>query len=129
MAHGIVTDMVLLFATVGIFYYAYRGLMTHNPWHMAAAYVFSGIAVLTKGPVGLVLPGILFLVYAGIRRSWTTVKALFPWQGILAFILIVLPWYGYMYSVHGMDFINGFLGLHNVTRATQSEHPEVNQAL
>ena len=126
MAHGIVTDMVLLFATVGIFYYAYRGLMTRNPWHMAAAYVFSGIAVLTKGPVGLVLPGILFLVYAGIRRSWSTVKSLFPWQGIVAFILIVLPWYGYMYSAHGMDFINGFLGLHNVTRATQSEHPEVN---
>ena len=31
-----------------------------------------------------------------------------------------------MYSVHGQDFINGFLGLHNVTRATQSEHPEDN---
>ena len=54
------------------------------------------------------------------------VKALFPWQGILVFLAVVLPWYGYMYHTHGMEFINGFLGLHNVTRATQSEHPEVN---
>ena len=27
---------------------------------------------------------------------------------------------------HGQDFIDGFLGLHNVVRATQSEHPEAN---
>lgn len=126
IAHGIITDMVLLFATVGTFYYAYRGLLVKNSWYIAVAYGFAGIAVLTKGPVGLVLPGLLFLVYAGVKRSLPLVKALFPWQGILVFLAIVLPWYGYMYHTHGMEFINGFLGLHNVTRATQSEHPEVN---
>ena len=29
-----------------------------------------------------------------------------------------------MYSIHGKDFIDGFLGFNNVTRATVSEHPE-----
>lgn len=124
ISHGIITDMVLLFATVGTFYFAYRGFT--SPTHMAIAYGFAGLGVLTKGPVGLVLPGLLFLIYAGVKRSWTLVKALFPWQGLLLFLLVVIPWYGYMYIVHGMDFINGFLGLHNITRATQSEHPEVN---
>lgn len=124
ISHGIITDMVLLFATVGTFYFAYRGFT--SPSHMAIAYVFAGLGVLTKGPVGLVLPGLLFLIYAGVKRSWILVKALFPWQGLLLFLLVVMPWYGYMYMAHGMDFINGFLGLHNITRATQSEHPEVN---
>ena len=32
-------------------------------------------------------------------------------------------WYYMMYTIHGMDFINNFLGVHNFLRATQSEHP------
>ena len=50
----------------------------------------------------------------------------FPLAGLLAFFAIVLPWYGGMYAIHGSDFINEFLGLHNVLRATSSEHPEDN---
>ena len=93
---------------------------------MIVAYVFAPLGVLTKGPVAIVLPGMILLVFAGINRSWSMVKAIFDWRGILAFCVVCLPWYVYMYSVHGQDFINGFLGLHNVTRATQSEHPEDN---
>ena len=44
IAHGIITDMVLLFATVGTFYYAYRGLLVKNPWYMVVAYALRGIA-------------------------------------------------------------------------------------
>ena len=31
-----------------------------------------------------------------------------------------------MYSIHGEQFISGFLGLHNVDRALVSEHPKFN---
>lgn len=126
LARGIVTDMVLLWATIGTFAYAYRGLTEGKTRFMVWAYIFAGLGVLTKGPVALVLPGILLLVYALVMRSWRMVRYIFVWQGILAFIIVVLPWYGYMYLTHGQDFINGFLGLHNVVRATQSEHPDVN---
>ncbi|KAF1682551.1 glycosyltransferase family 39 protein [Veillonella sp. R32] len=126
LARGIVTDMVLLWATIGTFAYAYRGLTEGKTRFMVWAYIFAGLGVLTKGPVALVLPGILLLVYALVMRSWSMVRYIFAWQGILAFIIVVLPWYGYMYLTHGQDFINGFLGLHNVVRATQSEHPDVN---
>lgn len=126
LARGIVTDMVLLWATIGTFAYAYRGLTEGKTRFMVWAYIFAGLGVLTKGPVALVLPGILLLVYALLMRSWRMVRYIFAWQGILAFVIVVLPWYGYMYLTHGQDFINGFLGLHNVVRATQSEHPDVN---
>ena len=101
-------------------------MVEQKPHAMIVAYIFAALGVLTKGPVALVLPGMILLVFAGINRSWSMVKAIFDWRGILAFCVVCLPWYVYMYSVHGQDFINGFLGLHNVTRATQSEHPEDN---
>lgn len=31
-----------------------------------------------------------------------------------------------MYLIHGNDFVEQFLGLHNILRATSSEHPEDN---
>lgn len=127
MAHGIVTDSVLIWATMGIMGYAYLGLQDRKPLYIAIAYAFAGIAVLTKGPVGIVLPGILLLVFAGMMRSLDIVKRLFPWQGILAFCLVALPWYIMMYHIHGQAFIDGFLGLHNYVRATVSEHPEDNK--
>lgn len=54
------------------------------------------------------------------------ILSLFPITGILAFLVVVLPWYGGMYAIHGSDFVSQFLGLHNIARATVSEHPEDN---
>ena len=79
VAHGVITDMVLLYTTIMVMIYSYKGMVEQKPHAM-----------------------------------------------IVAYCVVCLPWYVYMYSVHGQDFINGFLGLHNVTRATQSEHPEDN---
>lgn len=123
LSRGIVTDMVLLFTTIGVFAYAYRGLVEDKTKYIVWAYIFAGLGVLTKGPVALVLPGMLFLIFALCNRSWRMVKRLFAWQGLLAFCVVALPWYIFMYMAHGEAFINGFLGLHNVVRATQSEHP------
>ena len=44
--------------------------------------------------------------------------------GIVLFFAIASPWYVAMYSIHGQDFVNGFLGLQNVGRALVSEHPK-----
>ncbi|WP_416488356.1 ArnT family glycosyltransferase, partial [Klebsiella pneumoniae] len=116
VAHGVITDMVLLYTTIMVMIYSYKGMVEQKPHAMIVAYIFAALGVLTKGPVALVLPGMILLVFAGINRSWSMVKAIFDWRGILAFCVVCLPWYVYMYSVHGQDFINGFLGLHNVTR-------------
>jgi hypothetical protein len=36
---------------------------------------------------------------------------------------VVSLWYVPMYLLHGSDFLNTFLGVHNYLRATVSEHP------
>ena len=127
VAHGVITDMVLLYTTIMVAIYSYKGMVEQKPHAMIVAYIFAALRVLTKGPVALVFARYDFTCFCRYQScSWSMVKAIFDWRGILAFCVVCLPWYVYMYSVHGQDFINGFLGLHNVTRATQSEHPEDN---
>lgn len=113
-----VTDMTLTFCLT----LALLGFITKRYLLM---YVFIGLATITKGPVGFLFPGaiiLLYLVLAGRIRQVTEIKL--P-AGIGIFALIGLPWYWFMYSVHGSAFIDTFLGFHNVTRFTSPEHPEL----
>lgn len=142
ISHAIVTDGYLYLFTLGIFYHAYQGLNTYTTHanlttdtakatsplatkHIIIAYACAGLSILTKGPVGLVLPGLILLIYCLFTRRYKDCLRLFsPW-GLFICALIAVPWYGYMYYLHGADYIMEFLGLHNVVRATVSEHPEM----
>lgn len=126
LSHAIITDNFLFLFTIPTMLSAYIGLTEHNKKHMMIAYGAAAFACLTKGPVGLVLPGLLLLIWCAFMRNKSYFARLFPWQGILIFLVLAFPWYGAMYALHGSDFINQFLGLHNVMRATTSEHPEFN---
>lgn len=88
--------------------------------------IFCGTAVLAKGPVGLLLPGLVITVFLFLTRSWR--HWLHPWQ-LLAmgslFLGVVLPWYAAAAAVNGMEFIGGFLGFSNLQRFTTVlyDHP------
>lgn len=124
ISHAIITDSMLLLFTIPTMLSGYIGVMERNKKHLILAYAAAGLACLTKGPVGLVLPGALLLLWCLSMKSGKMALRLFPWQGILVFFLVTLPWYGGMYLIHGSDFVEQFLGLHNIIRATSSEHPE-----
>ena len=51
---------------------------------------------------------------------------MYLFRGLAVFLAVAGPWYYVMYALHGMDFVNMFLGLHNYLRATVSEHPQDN---
>ena len=63
ISHAIITDSMLMLFTVPTLLSAYIGLMENNRRHMVIAYFSSGLACLSKGPVGLVLPGMLLLIW------------------------------------------------------------------
>lgn len=126
ISHSVITDHMLFFFTSAAMFFAFIGLTEGKKGCVAAAYVMAGFAVLTKGPVGIVLPGAFLLLSAALLRNKEYAKRLFPPVGIVLFLIVVLSWYGTMYSRHGMAFIDGFLGFNNVVRATVSEHPEAN---
>ncbi|MBP2643290.1 MAG: arnT 3 [Firmicutes bacterium] len=82
------------------------------------------MAVLTKGPVGLAFPAIIFGIYLVATRSLSELKRKEVWLGLVVCCFVSIPWYAAMYKVHGMAFIETFLGFHNITRFTSPEHPE-----
>ena len=57
VSHSIITDQILFFFTEATLFFAYIGLTENRSPYMTAAYAMAALAVLTKGPVGIVLPG------------------------------------------------------------------------
>ncbi len=122
----ILTDGVMFFFTslsLGWLYLAFQG---RGRSCYVLAYGAAAFAVLTKGPVGIVLPGLIALLFIALLRNINYLKKLYLLHGFCLMALIAGPWYYAMYTVHGPEFVDTFLGLHNYMRATVSEHPKDN---
>ena len=59
---------------------------------LASAYVAAALGVLAKGLIGLVLPGLVLLLWLGTMRHWRTMRALVWWPGTAMLAVIVVPW-------------------------------------
>ena len=82
-------------------------------------YAWIGLGALTKGPIALLVPGAVTLLYCASRKDWRTwLRALSDPYGWLIFALITVPWYVTALAIHGQDFIDGFFFKHNVQRFT-----------
>jgi 4-amino-4-deoxy-L-arabinose transferase-like glycosyltransferase len=67
-------------------------LTQQHSW-MLVCWGAMGLSVLTKGLIGIVLPGgvlVLYLLSSGDRKIWSK---LFPMSGLSVFFLITLPWF------------------------------------
>ncbi len=112
-----VTDMTLLLCLT-------VSLLSFIEKKYYLAYLFAGLATLTKGPIGLLFPGAIVFSYILVTRNWSYLKTMKIPSGLLLYAIVALPWYVIMYQLHGNAFIDTFLGFHNVTRFTSPEHPE-----
>lgn len=87
-------------------------------WYLAF-YVLIALAVLTKGPIGFVLPGLIigsFLLYLGKAKDAIAEMNLV--RGGLIVLTIALPWYILVTLSNGEAYINSFFGYHNFERFT-----------
>lgn len=91
---------------------------TQFRWYLAF-YILIAAAILTKGPVGIVLPGLIiiaFLFYVGkLKEVWAEMR---PLLGSLLICAIALPWFVLVTWRNGDAYINSFFGYHNVERFT-----------
>jgi 4-amino-4-deoxy-L-arabinose transferase-like glycosyltransferase len=86
----------------------------HKRWLLAG--VFAGVGLLTKGPVALVLPGLVVLLTCVVQKRWRHILLTqWPLLGALLAVAIALPWYWACYQANGWPFIDALL-LHNVSR-------------
>ena len=84
------------------------------------AYLWTGLGLLTKGPIALLVPGAVGLAYGLSQRGWRDWRvwlstALDP-AGWLILLGVAAPWYLAQWQLHGREFIDGFLVHHNLER-------------
>lgn len=116
-------DMLLaacVTAALGLF--ALRFLGGAGPLAIPAAHLFLALATLAKGPIGVVIPGLVVLGYAAARRDLRLLKEALAPAGLLAFALVALPWYALVYAAQGRAFLEVFFLNHNVERFTSTIH-------
>jgi 4-amino-4-deoxy-L-arabinose transferase-like glycosyltransferase len=118
-AHFANPDALLLTCTTATLLLVWYGIGSETPsrkW-LAAAGITAGLAVLAKGPVGVVLPAAvvgLFLLWSG---RW---RLLFDRAWIVALLLcalVALPWYVLIAVETKREFLSEFLLTHNLDRA------------
>ena len=88
-------------------------------WYLAF-YLLNALAVLTKGPVGIVLPALIigsFLLYLGKGRE--VLKEMQLRRGAFIFLSLTLPWYILVIWANGLDYVESFFGYHNIERFTR----------
>ena len=63
-----------------------------NPW-MIGAWACAALAMLSKGLVGIVLPGMVFVAYTILQRDWRLLTRLRWGWGLLVFFAMAAPWF------------------------------------
>ena len=127
-----VTDMTLtLFITLSLFS-LYLSIEppkeippgAHAPqdrrrWFLYGFYLFSALAFLTKGLVGILFPFGIALVYLLATEGLSGGRKILSFQGAILFLIVSVPWYGAQVFINGWEFIQQFIIKHHFTRYTE----------
>jgi 4-amino-4-deoxy-L-arabinose transferase-like glycosyltransferase len=82
-------------------------------------YVAVGLGVLTKGPVAVALPGLVFLIYLVRHRELRRATEMMIPAGIVIVSAIVVPWYAALYQRDGWTHIVSFFIGENIGRFSE----------
>lgn len=117
-AYLCMSDMLLvMFDTITLILF-YAGV-THAKrrsllWWLAS--VSMGFAFVTKGPVGIVLPGMTFVAYLGLTKQLKLIRAPHVVLGALTAAAISFPWFFAAYKANGSWALAYFFIRENIIR-------------
>ena len=109
-------DSLLNLCTVLAFFVFWLGHEKQPWWWFVSLGAVSGLGVLAKGPIGVVLPAAAMMLFLIWERRW---QGFWDWRWGLTFwtfVLVAFPWYVWVtIETHG-EFLKGFLWTHHVER-------------
>ncbi len=83
------------------------------------SWLFLSLAVLTKGPVALILSGSTIFFFALFQNDLARIlKLLKLIPGLVIVFIITIPWYLIELLIEGKPFLESFFGYHNLQRFT-----------
>ncbi|MDO8292415.1 MAG: glycosyltransferase family 39 protein [Gallionella sp.] len=125
MAHINTLDMgVTFFITLGILGLllgqAQADVKKRRNW-MLVAWAGLALAVLSKGLMGLVLPGAALFIYCVVQRDFGVLKRMHWLPGLAVFFVITVPWFVLVMKANP-EFFERFFIYEHYTRFTTKTH-------
>jgi 4-amino-4-deoxy-L-arabinose transferase-like glycosyltransferase len=112
----VVLDMpvsALMTVALGCVWLAYSGVQ--RQLFTVLAYAATALAVLTKGPMALLLTGAIVLMFVVPQRDIGALRWLWSRLGVLVFVAIALPWF-IVVSARNPEFLSFFVIEQHVDR-------------
>ena len=111
-------DMLLTLFIMGALYCFYLDYTSNArpARHWALAHVLMGLAVLTKGPIGYLLPMLTIFLYLLWMRDLAFLRSYRPILGLLISLAVVTPWLVMTCVQGGEQFANEILFRQNTGR-------------
>ena len=115
---------VAVFLSAGVFAFAVgqssSDERTARRW-ILTAWAACGLAVLSKGLIGIVLPAASVALYVVLRRDWRLLSRLEPVRGAALFLAIAAPWF-IAVSLRNSEFARFFFVQEHWQRFTTTMH-------
>lgn len=124
LSRAILTDMVfsiLVLISLAFFYYGYRYQHRKN-FGIVMSFVFSGIAVLAKGLLGVCFPSAIILGFLLVNKDIKFLKCRALLLGIFLFAIVAVPWHVHMFKLYGQVFIDEYFYNVHIRRLLVAEH-------
>ncbi|MDR1375805.1 MAG: glycosyltransferase family 39 protein [Holosporaceae bacterium] len=115
---------VLMNGALGCFYLVFvsknAGKLSHKPW-IIIMYALSALACLTKGLVGIVLPGFIVFLWMALTGGWKKIREILYLPGLLVFFALFLPWH-ILVASRNDDFLHYYFVVEHFLRYTSTIH-------
>ncbi len=91
-------------------------------WKTYGFYILLGLATLAKGPVGVVVPGLIVLGFLVACRDLAFLRRLHLLEGVAIFSLVSLSWYLLAWRQGGGEFLQRQILDENLFRFLRADH-------
>jgi len=130
LSRAVLTDVVfsvMIAISLGFFYLAYKSWSKKKEnktacWGVVLCAVFMGLAVLTKGLLGVVCPLTTMLAFLFYKKDLSFIKRKATLIGFLVFLAVALPWHILMYLWYDQMFLHEYFYNVHVRRLLEAEH-------
>jgi 4-amino-4-deoxy-L-arabinose transferase-like glycosyltransferase len=128
LSRSVIHDISLaFFITLALFFfYAAFSSQPHRRINLFLFYGALGFAVLAKGPIGLLLPGLIIGLFLLVKGRLAFLKEMSLGWGALIFLAVAAPWY-VLISIRNEDYVSYFFlkqNFGNFLSKVQAHHPE-----
>ena len=101
-------DMTLVFfvtLTLILFFSIYRGFLQHEIWWYVF-FITAGASVTAKGPVSIVLCGIVITTFLVLQKRWAIFRTMLSHPGLFLGMILSVAWYAAALYLGGDEFFN-----------------------